>query len=83
MPIVVMNSRTTCTLCGCRLRGILVATVRVRKHDLVADRGTLSSIDFRCPECGFETASAPNRWRLDDESQAKVDAARAKRGWAP
>lgn len=82
MPLLTMDYRGTCSLCGCRLRGFMVGTFRVNKNSLICPRGTLRWNEPRCVECGFETATAPDRWRLHPESQAKVDVARAKRGWA-
>lgn len=73
-----MTSTATCTLCRCRIRGVIVGPARVTKTSLAFHR----SLTFRepsCPECGWETTSAPQVWRLDEESQAKVDAARGRR----
>ncbi|MGI8682046.1 MAG: hypothetical protein ACR2JO_07940 [Mycobacteriales bacterium] len=82
MTAVTMTSRTTCTLCACRLRGFYVASVRVNKTTLRTTSPGLRFTEPRCPECGFEADSAPGRWALDTESHAAVEAARARRGWA-
>lgn len=82
MPLVTMTSRATCSLCGCRMRGLLIAPVRINKSALKVTGVALSARDRSCPECGFESNSAPEVYRLEPESQRLVDAARAKKGWA-
>lgn len=82
MTTLAMRSSATCTLCGCRIRGIMVGGGRVNKTSLKFDGPMLAFRDRACPECGWETDSVPSVWRLDAESQAKVDSSRAKRGWS-
>lgn len=79
---ITLKFRGTCSLCGCRLRGIYMASVRVNKHSLRTTSTGLWFLERRCPECGFETDSARHIWALDAESAQKVAAARRKRGWS-
>lgn len=77
-----------CAVCGCRMRGVMVGTFRINRRSLKADPGTISATE--CPECGSPYARRHptgvgqrcDRWRLDEESQATVDAFRARKGWA-
>lgn len=87
MPFLTLVPRSNCTHCGCRLRGFTMGTYRINKNSLKSDRGGLSWLE--CPECGptfarrNPTGVMPtcDRWRLDPESQAKVDQYRARKGW--
>lgn len=87
MPFLTLVPRSTCSLCGCRLRGFTMGTYRVNKNSLRSDRGGLSWLE--CPECGVSRARANplgvrpscDTWRLDDASQAIVDDVRERRGW--
>ena len=82
MTSLAFHHSGTCTLCGCRIRGIMVGSFAVNKNSLRATSPNLTWIEPRCPECGFETHSSPSRWRPAPESDVKITAARAKRGWA-
>jgi hypothetical protein len=79
---VTMKYRGTCAQCGVRLRGIYVASVRVNKASLRTTRGGLMAVDRTCFECGAPNYDGGGTWALDAESQAKVAAARERKGWA-
>lgn len=87
MPMLTLIPRDPCQLCGCRLRGFTVGTYRVNKGSLKSARGGLSWLE--CPECGpafarrspLGVGPQSDRWRLDADSQAVVDAHRARKGW--
>lgn len=80
---VTMRCRDTCALCGCRLQGFYIASVRVNKGSLRTTSVGLGVV-LPCPECGTEGLGVhgPSRWALDADSQARVDAYRARKGWA-
>lgn len=88
MPLLTMEPRDACTLCGCRLRGFTMGTYRVNKGSLKSDRGGLSWLE--CPECGsaysrrnpIGVQPTCDRWRLDAKSQVTVDAIRTRKGWS-
>jgi hypothetical protein len=82
---VSMRYRGTCGLCGFRLRGVYVCSVRVNKASLRTTHPSICAVDRACPECAFPNAMVPReeRWALDADSQTRVDAYRARKGWAP
>lgn len=82
MPTLTMTPKSRCPLCGCRVEGFYVATFRINKRSLrTAERGGLMVTNPECRECGFENRAPEIRWTLDPESQATVDAYRARKGW--
>jgi hypothetical protein len=81
---VVFELRSPCWLCGYRLRGGVMRTVRINKHSLRdVGRPGLAWWDPTCPECQWPTTGTPWTFHLTPADRAKVDAARARRGWAP
>ena len=87
MPLLTMNPRGTCTVCGCRLRGFRIGTYRINKTSLRSDRGGISWVE--CPECGPTHSRkhptgvllAADTWVLEPDSQAIVNAYHARKGW--
>jgi hypothetical protein len=78
---VTMLCRDTCTLCACRLDGRYFACVRVNKRSLRTVSVGIGVV-LPCPECGTDGPPMASRWALDPDSQARVDAYRARKGWA-
>lgn len=82
MPLLRFVSKVTCPTCAFRLPGVMVGTFRINKGSLKAPRGTLSFIQTPCPECRTRIGRPDaDRWQLDPESQAVVDAFRERKGW--
>ena len=82
MPLLTFDYNNPCAVCGCRLRGFTVGTYRINNGSLVSARGALTALPGKCPECGTDNGRPmPERWRPHGETQAVIDAARAKRGW--
>lgn len=75
--------RGTCVICGNRLAGIWCQSFRVNKTSLKPTSNGITALMTECRECGHDNGrSDPSLWALDEESAAKVKAARAKKGWA-
>ena len=79
--IVTLEARTRCPIDGCFLRWVCFPSVRVNKCSLRQVPGAYMSWRPDCPECGMWPAAdgPPGPWRLTADSQAQVDAYRAKR----
>ena len=82
MPMLTMRPTDRCVVCGYRLRGFRIATYRINKRSLVSPRGGLVFVEPTCAECGHPTPITSERWQLEAESQAVVDAYRKRKGWA-
>lgn len=80
---VTMEGRTSCLFCGCRLRVLRFASVRVNRRSLRETGVSLTAaVDLPCPECGArETGSVipADTWRLEPGDAAKVAAYRERR----
>jgi hypothetical protein len=79
---ITMLTRIPCHLCGYQTHCLKVVTARVNKNSIRTWNG-VGARDRTCNECREpQFMAAWTRWWLDDESQAKVDAYREKRGWS-
>lgn len=79
---VVFEAEVGCPGCAHAHRAIQWSPVRVNKGSLVTTGVSLGAIPRFCERCKAEMPDAvPTCWRLDDESQKKVDAYRVKHGW--
>lgn len=63
----------TCAICGCRVRGFSVRTVRINKRSMrTTDRAGIGFC-LPCPECGGGWApDVSSTYRLEGPSAAKV-----------
>lgn len=88
--MLTLEARTRCPICGCYLRCFAFPMARINKRSIrQTPGGYLRTNPGPCPECGFDActrapALAPGTfvaslWRLTVESQAEVEAYRARR----
>jgi hypothetical protein len=85
--MLVLEARTPCPVCGCYLRCFAFPSARVNKRSIrPLPGGYLWTGPGACPECGFDAGMGAPRlsftaspWRLTTESQAEVEAYRARR----
>ena len=79
--MVTLEARTRCPIDGCHVRWLTFPSVRVNKRSMRQLDGGHLSWRPDCPECGLwpaaDTPSGP--WRLTAQSQAEVDAYRARK----
>jgi len=76
---VKMEARQPCHICGAPCRWIQIASVRVNKRSLRQRNAIGAQIDRWCLECrARQPGEMPNRWWLDAESTALVEAVRAR-----
>lgn len=89
MPTLTLEPQEACLHCGCRLRGFSIGSYRINKGSLRSNTGGAITW-LECPECGpsfsrrhpLGVRQFGDRWRLDAESQAVVNAHRVRKGWA-
>lgn len=81
---VVFISFVPCPICGYRNVVMTFMTVRINKHSLRSIKPGLGFSASSCMECGRPLLmQVRERAALDEESAAKVDAHRARKGWLP
>lgn len=83
--IVTLHTTHTCLLCGHHEHGLRVHNVRINKHTLrtVGPGPGISCHPPNCRECGHHLADRPDHHTLDPEDAARIDTARARKGWTP
>lgn len=75
--------RAPCAVCGYENHGVIVhGDCRVNKTSLRVGDGFGFTPRGKCRECGQPADTDRVRRVLDPESQQKVDAFRARKGWA-
>jgi hypothetical protein len=79
--IVTLEARTPCHLCGYLLASWTFPSARVNKRSVRITGPSINCGPLReCPECWTPTADElRKRYRLTPESQAEVEAYRARR----
>lgn len=79
--MLILEARFPCLLCGCQLKQWSFPTARVNKRSIrVTGPSIIAGPQRECPECGTPTSEpAAIRYRLTADSQAEVEAYRARR----
>lgn len=72
-----------CPSCPTVGEGVVVATVRVNKTALRVVGESLGFLPRACKACGAELPAEATRARIHPDDVPKVNAARARKGWAP